>query len=92
MGFAVVTSGREYQFRVAGEHTDDEARIFTVCISTSDFRPGRLKFQEGPDIAIRKLRDLLACQEVGVLPELHQELSPSDVNDYTMRSPAKTRR
>jgi hypothetical protein len=91
MGFAVVTSGREYQFRVAGEHADDEARIFTVCIATADFRPGRLKFQEGPDIAIRKLRDALAAEQAGVLPALHQELSASDVNDYTAKGPAKTK-
>jgi hypothetical protein len=89
MGFAVVTSGREYQFRVAGEHPDDEARIFTVCIATADFRPGRPKFQEGPDIAIRKLRDLLACQQGDTLPELHQELSASEVSDYTAKGPAK---
>jgi len=91
MGFAVVTSGREYQFRVAGDHADDEARIFTVCISTSEFRPGRLKFQEGPDIAIRKLRDVLACQASDTLPELHQELSASEVSDYTAKGPAKSK-
>ena len=91
VGFAVVTSGRQYQFRVAGEHPDDEARIFTVSIATSDFRPGRLKFQEGPDIAIRKLRDVLACQQGNIQPELHQELSASEVTDYTAKGPAKSK-
>ena len=91
MGFAVVANGREYQFRVGGEHADDEARIFTVSIATSDFRPGRLKFQEGPDIAIRKLRDVLACQQGATLPELHQELSASEVTDYTAKGPAKSK-
>lgn len=91
MGFAVVTSGREYQFSVAGEHTDDEPRIFKVCIATADFRPGRLKFQEGPDIAIRKLRDLLAAHQGDAPPELHQELSASDVSDYTAKGPAKSK-
>jgi hypothetical protein len=91
MGFAVVASGREYQFRVAGEHADDEARIFTVGIATADFRPGRLKFQEGPDIAIRKLRDVLACQLGDVLPAMHHELSASEVSDYTAKGPAKSK-
>jgi hypothetical protein len=91
VGFAVVAKGREYQFRVAGEHSDAEARIFTVCIATSEFRPGRLKFQEGPDIAMRKLRDVLACQQGDILPELHQELSASEVTDYTAKGPAKSK-
>jgi hypothetical protein len=92
MGFAVVTSGREYQFRVAGERSDDEARIFTVRISTADFRPGRLKFQEGPDIAIRKLRDVLACQASDTPPpELYHELTASEVSDYTAKGPAKAK-
>jgi hypothetical protein len=91
VGFTVVASGREYQFSVAGEHKDDEARLFTVKIATSDFRPGRLKFQEGPDIAIRKLRDVLACQPVDTLPELHQEVSASEVTDYTAKGPAKSK-
>ncbi len=91
VGFAVVANGREYQFRVAGEHGDAEGRIFTVGITTADFRPGRLKFQEGPDIAIRKLRDVLACEPGGILPALHQELSASEVSDYTAKGPAKSK-
>jgi hypothetical protein len=91
VGFAVVASGREYRFSVAGEHADDEVRIFTVSIATPDFRPGRLKFQEGPDIAIRKLRDVLACQQAGTVPERQQQLSPSEVTDYTAKGPAKSK-
>lgn len=89
VGFAVVTSGREYQFRVAGSRSEDAERIFTFWIGTAGFRPGRLKFQEGPDISLRKLRNLLAGEQEGLPLLLHQELSESDITDYTAKAPAK---
>jgi len=90
VGFAVLSSGREYEFHVAGTAGEPE-RVFTVWIATADFRPGRLKFQEGPDIAVRKLRTLLALPDEGTPVALHQELSSSEITDFTAKAPSKAK-
>ena len=83
VGFAVMAGGREYQFSVAGASTAEAERIFTMGIAGANFRPGRLKFQEGPDIAMRKLRTVLAAPPGPFPLDLRQALSESDVTDYT---------
>jgi hypothetical protein len=95
VGFAVVAKGREYQFRVAGPtvpggNPTDGERFFTMGIAASDFAPGRLRFQEGPDVAIRNLRHMLAT-EGGIPLEPHHFLSETNVNDYTAAGPAKNK-
>jgi hypothetical protein len=87
VGFAVVAKGREYQFRVAGE----PERFFTMGIATADFGPGRLRFQEGPDVAIRNLRHMLEAEVGGIPLESHQFLSETTVSDYTAAGPAKNK-
>ena len=77
MGFAVLArNGREYQFRVAGANAADAERIFTMDIAVANLPSGPLEgFREGPDIAMRKLRTVLAAPP-GVAPlDLHQSLS-----------------
>jgi hypothetical protein len=96
VGFAVVARGREYQFRVAGPtvpggNSTDGERFFTMGIATADFRPGRLRFQEGPDVAIRNLRNMLAAEVGGVPLEAHLFLSETTINDYTAAGPAKNK-
>jgi hypothetical protein len=96
VGFAVVSNGREYQFRVAGPtvpggNSSEGERFFTMSIASSEFRPGRLRFQEGPDVAIRNLRIMLAAEAGGnpLGPRLF--LSQSTVDDYTAAGPAKNK-
>ncbi len=91
VGFAVVADGREYQFRVAGDHSGDPERAFTLWIATADFCPGRLKFQEGPDIALRKLKALLAGETEGDALKSRQKLSESDITDYTATNSSKSK-
>ena len=96
VGFAVKANGREYQFRVAGPtvpggNSSDGERFFTMGIAAAEFRPGRLKFQEGPDVAIRNLRNMLATEVGGIPLQLHHSLSESTVTDYTAAGPAKNK-
>jgi hypothetical protein len=89
LGFAVVATGREYQFQVAAEAKGGAERIFTLWIAADDFSPGRLKFQEGPDISLRKLKSLLASEPGGKPLALRHELGESDVTDYTATASSK---
>jgi hypothetical protein len=89
LGFAVVANGREYQFHVAAENKGEAERTFTLWIAAHDFSPGRLKFQEGPDISLRKLRNLLAGEQDGEPLPLRQELGESDITDYTATASSK---
>jgi len=91
LGFAVVADGREYQFRVAGERSGDPERSFTLWIATADFSPGRLKFQEGPDITLRKLKNLLAGEQDDAPLRAHQKLSEPDITDYTATNSSKSK-
>jgi len=91
IGFAVVADGREYQFRVAGDHSGDPERAFTLWIATADFSPGRLKFQEGPDITLRKLKNLLAGEHDGAPLPSRQKLCESDITDYTATHSSKSK-
>ena len=91
VGFAVVSDGREYQFRVAGNHSSDPERAFTFWIATADFSPGRLKFQEGPDITLRKLKSLLASEPGGRPLRPHLKLCESDITDYTASHSSKSK-
>lgn len=91
VGFAVVADGREYQFRVAGDHSGDPERAFTFWIATADFCPGRLKFQEGPDITLRKLKSLLAGEQEEAPLRSHQKLTESDITNYTATNSSKSK-
>lgn len=83
VGFAVVSDGREYQFRVSGKGPEPIERIFALWIAGSHFRPGKLSFQQGPDIASRKLHTVLAAELEGQASELRQTVSDTDIADYT---------
>ena len=89
LGFSVVASGREYSFRVLGQDNGD--RSFTVAIANADFLPGRLKYQEGPDISYRKLLTALALEQSDSIMGLRQQLTESEVADYTAAGKTKAR-
>jgi hypothetical protein len=87
LGFSAQAGGREYRFRVAGE----SERLFTLWIAAAGFAPGRLRFQEGPDISFRKLQSLLAGEAGNPLAPRHI-LSDSEVDDYAASRPGAAKK
>ena len=90
VSFEVFNGGREYTFRVTAE--DGEARSFTVIINNADFLPGKLKYQEGPDISYRKLQGMLAIEHIDSPVGLRQLVTESDITGYAVAGPVKTRK
>ncbi len=90
LGFSVLANGREYSFRVAGEDSAD--RSFTVIVVNADFLPGKLKYQEGPDISYRKLLSTLAVEQGDPPMCLRQKVTEADVADYIALGSARTRK
>ncbi len=89
-GLVVLIGGREYSFRVA--ELDETDRFFTVSIGNADFLPGKLKYQEGPDICYRKLTTLLAEEKSDSPLCLRQQVSASEAADYAGAGAAKSRK
>lgn len=89
VGFSVVAAGREYSFRVAGE--DNEERSVTVTIENANFLPGKLKYQEGPDISYRKLLSALATEQSAGPTAPRQQVTRSEVTEYTAAGSSKAR-
>ncbi len=90
LGFSVVTGGREYNFRTVGEgHAD---RSFIVIVGNGAFLPGRLKYQEGPDLSYRKLLSALAVEQGNLPMGLRQQVTESEVTDYTAAASPKARK
>ena len=56
---AVVAGGREYSFGVSGEGNTDRAP--KSVIEKASFRPGLLKYQDGPDVSFRKTGPSATC-------------------------------
>lgn len=90
LGFSVVTGGREYNFRTAGE--DNADRSFIVIVGNAAFLPGRLKYQEGPDLSYRKLLSALAVEQGNSPMGLRQQVTESEVTDYTAAASPKARK
>ena len=84
LGVDVVAEGREYRFRVDGKPPGAAERIFRLWIAAACFRPGKLTFQDGPEIASRKLRTMLQAEQQTQPLELRQDLSESDITDYAV--------
>lgn len=89
-GFTVVPSGREYCFSVPGRDTPD--RCFTVIIRNAAFRPGLLKYQEGPGICYGKLLGALAAEQSESPVSVRQYVTESEVAEYQAAGGAKARR
>ena len=89
LGFAVIAAGREYSFRVSGGV--DLERDYIVTIANTLFLPGRLKYQEGPDISYRKVLTALAMDPSEASPSVRQQLTEAEVTDYTKTPSSKSR-
>jgi len=73
-------SFRTYTFHVVDPPR--ESREFSVHVTSADFTPGRLKFQDGPEISSERLHRELKVEtmELPARAELH--VSAQDVWDY----------
>ena len=89
-GFTVVPGGREYGFSVPGHNTP--TRYFTVVIKDAAFRPGLLRYQEGPEICYGKLLTALAAEQSDLPVGARQDVTESEVAEYQASGRAKVRR
>jgi hypothetical protein len=87
LGFAVVSAGREYSFRVRS--SEGAEREFTVMVGNAGFVSGGLKYQEGPDVCYRKLLHALAGEQPGSPALPRQQLSDSELSEYKSIGPNK---
>jgi hypothetical protein len=80
VGFHTAGIFRIYTFHVID--VPHEVREFTVKIQSEEFRPNRLKLQDGPGISYGRLAQELRRQ----LPESHMEacliIGERDIADY----------
>lgn len=89
-GFSTVPGGREYGFSVLVH--DTPARAFTVIIEEAAFRPGLLKYQEGPGICYGKLLAALQSEECDSPLCPRQRVTESEVAAYKASGTAKVRK
>jgi hypothetical protein len=82
VGFSVAAGARNYQFEVQAGDAERLVRVFTLSVAALHFSSGKIRFQQGPDIACRKLHVMLAQEGSGEPIALSQSLSDSDVADY----------
>src|SRR5579871_6057641 len=55
VGFSVAAGARHYQFEVQAKDAERIIRVFTLSVAALHFSSGKIRFQQGPDIACRKL-------------------------------------
>src|SRR5260221_11940913 len=88
VGFSVAAGMREYRFEVQGNDAEKTVRLFTLSVGASHFLPGKLRFQQGPDITSRKLRRMIASEAADSPVAPVQLLSDSDIAEYSSGVPA----
>jgi hypothetical protein len=88
-GFAIVPGGRQYSFAVS--RIDASDRVFTMFVAEAAFRPGLLRYQDGPAICYRKLTSALADERDDSRVCGQQQLTESDVVEYRATGRAKAR-
>ena len=89
-GFTALALGREYAFALHG--ADAPARSFTIVIAAAAFGPGRLKYQEGPDLCYGKLQAALAAEDLDGPVRPRQQVTESDIVAYRASGRAKARK
>ncbi len=93
-GFAVSADGRQYSFAVSQK--DASERAFTMFVPNTVFGPGRLSYQEGPQVCYKKLTCELAAEALDSPVCTQQRLTDVDVENYKVirssKSPAIKRR
>ena len=89
-GFTALARGREYVFALHG--ADATERSFTITIAAAAFGPGRLKYQEGPDLCYGKLQAALAAEEMDGPVGPRQQVTDSDIMAYRASGRAKARK
>jgi len=80
VGFDSSDGFRVYAFHVID--ATEEARDFTVRVQSAAFRPGGLKFQDGPDICFARLEQELQKRMPVVGAEAHLSIGEPEVQEY----------
>ena len=71
---------RTYSFHVLDPPR--ESREFTVQVPSADFAPGRLKFQDGPEISSERLHRELKVETAETPAPKALHVSEQDVREY----------
>ena len=89
-GFESVVDSRIYAFHVI--NLPEESRDFTVRVQSTQFCPGRLKFQDGPGVSMARLQRELESRKSYADPDLN--VLEQDVREYRTHHypPAKPRK
>jgi hypothetical protein len=89
-GYRNLAGGREYAFALHA--FEAPGRSFTVLIAAAAFRPGLLKYQDGPDLCYGKLQAALAGEELNGPVCSSQRVTESDIERYRAAGRAKVRK
>lgn len=90
IGFVSAGGAREYSFTLSAKEVP--SRLFTVSIANALFRPGLLRFQEGPEICYGKLMIALKTEEGQTHPlDCRQCVTESEVEFYRSAGKSKAR-
>lgn len=88
-GFSVVAAGREYSFSLS--KIDNPIRYFTVVIANAIFRPGLLKFQEGPEVCYGKLAAALVDEPSAAPVSDRLFVTEAEASQYQSAGRSKSR-
>jgi hypothetical protein len=83
VGFEVKATSRVYTFRVLD--TLEQARQFTVKVSSDAFCGPALKLQDGPSICFGRLKHELDVETGESRAETHLSIEEQDIREYTDR-------
>ncbi len=83
VGFSVVATSRIYSFRAI--RALEGLREFTVKVQFDTFRTTPLRFQDGPDICLTRLRRELERETQESHAKLNLQVEEQDVREYVQR-------
>ena len=82
-GFTVAATARTYAFRVTD--TLAEAREFTVKVQLGAYHRTALRFQDGPEICLTRLKRELEGETQESRAESHLRIEEQDIQEYLRR-------
>lgn len=88
VGFRVTGTARTYNFHVTD--TAQESREFVVKVKIARFGSTALKYQQGPEICLLRLRRALEEESGGSCASPQLEVVETDIHEYLERR--RTRR
>ena len=89
VGFSVTPTARIYSFHVID--SPQESREFVVRLKAAVFRSTPLKYQQGPEICLLRLKRELAAETEAARGQQRLEILETDIHEYLQRHPPRKR-